>query len=89
MWHSWLLRPLIALALSAAPTAAAAQQTVNFASLDGKTTLTAHLSRPYRGRAAGLDHARAAAGAERRSRCLDFVQVVESSAGKQLTGGPR
>jgi dienelactone hydrolase len=41
-----LLRTLlIALALSAA-TAAAAQQAVNFASLDGATNLTAYLSRP-------------------------------------------
>jgi dienelactone hydrolase len=38
---------LAALALTAAVTTAAAQQqTVNFASLDGKTNLTAHLSRP-------------------------------------------
>ena len=36
----------MALALSVAATAAVAQQTVNFASLDGKTNLTAHLSRP-------------------------------------------
>jgi dienelactone hydrolase len=46
MWLSWLPRSLIALVLSALATAAAAQQTVNFASLDGKTSLTAHLSRP-------------------------------------------
>ncbi len=37
---------MLALALSVAATAAAAQQTVNFLSLDGKTNLTAHLSRP-------------------------------------------
>ena len=37
---------MLALALSVAATAAAAQQTVNFPSLDGKTNLTAHLSRP-------------------------------------------
>ena len=37
---------MLALALSVAATAAAAQQTVNFVSLDGKTNLTAHLSRP-------------------------------------------
>jgi dienelactone hydrolase len=37
---------LAALALSAIATVAAAQETVNFASLDGKTNLTAHLSRP-------------------------------------------
>jgi len=43
---SLLPRLLLALALSAAATAAAAQQTVNFLSLDGKTNLTAHLSRP-------------------------------------------
>jgi dienelactone hydrolase len=43
---SLLPRLLLALALSAAATVAAAQQTVNFASLDGKTNLTAHLSRP-------------------------------------------
>jgi dienelactone hydrolase len=39
---------LAALALAAAATAARAQQTVNFASPDGKTNLTAHLSRPAR-----------------------------------------
>jgi len=43
---SLLPRLLLALALSVAATAAAAQQTVNFVSLDGKTNLTAHLSRP-------------------------------------------
>jgi hypothetical protein len=37
MWHSWPPRSLLALALSAVATVAAAQQTVNFASLDGKT----------------------------------------------------
>jgi dienelactone hydrolase len=42
-----LLRTLlIALALSAAATASAAQQAVNFISLDGATNLTAYLSRP-------------------------------------------
>src|SRR4051812_38336925 len=46
MWLSWLPKPLIGLALAAMATAAAAQQTVNFASLDGTTTLIAHLSRP-------------------------------------------
>jgi dienelactone hydrolase len=44
MSRSFLLTPLLALALSA--TAAAAQETVNFPSLDGKTNLTAYLSRP-------------------------------------------
>ncbi len=37
---------MLALVLTVAATAAAAQQTVNFLSLDGKTNLTAHLSRP-------------------------------------------
>jgi dienelactone hydrolase len=46
MWLSWLPRSLLALALSAIATVAAAQQTVNFVSLDGTTNLTAHLSRP-------------------------------------------
>jgi dienelactone hydrolase len=46
MSRSWLPRSLIALALSAAAPAAAAQQTVNFTSLDGTTNLTAYLSRP-------------------------------------------
>jgi dienelactone hydrolase len=39
-------RWLIALVLSAAATAAAAQEAVHFASLDGTTNLTAYLSRP-------------------------------------------
>lgn len=43
---AFLPASLLALGLSVAATAAAAQQTVNFASLDGKTNLTAHLSRP-------------------------------------------
>src|SRR4030088_1911937 len=46
MSRSWLPRLLIALALSAAAVAASAQQSVNFTSLDGKTNLTVHLSRP-------------------------------------------
>src|ERR1700730_1001128 len=46
MSRSWLPGLLIALALSAAAVAASAQQTVHFASLDGTTNLTAHLSRP-------------------------------------------
>jgi dienelactone hydrolase len=37
---------LVTLALSVVASSAAALETVNFASLDGKTTLTAHLSRP-------------------------------------------
>jgi dienelactone hydrolase len=43
---SLLPRLLLALALTVAATAAAAQRTVNFVSLDGKTNLIAHLSRP-------------------------------------------
>jgi dienelactone hydrolase len=43
---SLLQRLLLALALCAVATAAGAQQTVNFTSLDGTTNLTAHLSRP-------------------------------------------
>jgi dienelactone hydrolase len=43
---AFLPASLLALGLSVVATAAAAQQTVNFASLDGKTNLTAHLSRP-------------------------------------------
>lgn len=46
MPHSFLPKSLIAFALSAVATVAGAQETVNFASLDGKTNLTAHLSRP-------------------------------------------
>ena len=46
MWLSWLPKSLIALTLSVAATAALAQQTVNFASLDGTTRLIAYLSRP-------------------------------------------
>jgi dienelactone hydrolase len=46
MSRSLLLTSLVAVALSAAATAAEAQQTVNFASLDSKTNLTAYLSRP-------------------------------------------
>src|ERR1700735_1373663 len=46
MSRSLLLTSLVAVALSAAATAVAAQQTVNFPSLDGKTNLTAYLSRP-------------------------------------------
>ena len=46
MPHSLLPKSLIAFALSAVATVAGAQETVNFASLDGKTNLTAHLSRP-------------------------------------------
>jgi dienelactone hydrolase len=46
MVSSLLARVLIGLALSAAATAAIAQQAVNFRSLDGATNLTAHLSRP-------------------------------------------
>jgi dienelactone hydrolase len=42
----WLPASLIALALAAVVSAAAAQETVNFVSLDGQTNLTAHLSRP-------------------------------------------
>ena len=45
MFRSWLPASLIALVLSAV-VSAAAQETVNFLSLDGQTTLTAHLSRP-------------------------------------------
>jgi dienelactone hydrolase len=45
--RSWLKRSLVALALCCLATAAAAQETVNFTSLDGTTNLTAHLSRPY------------------------------------------
>ena len=40
------LRWLIALALSVVTTAALAQETVHFTSLDGTTNLTAYLSRP-------------------------------------------
>ena len=47
MSRSWLQRSLIALALSVTATTAAAQEKVNFTSLDGATELTAHLSRPY------------------------------------------
>jgi len=43
---SLLQRSSLALALCAVATAAGAQQTVNFTSLDGTTNLTAHLSRP-------------------------------------------
>jgi dienelactone hydrolase len=43
---SLLQRSLLAVALCAVATAAGAQQTVNFTSLDGTTNLTAHLSRP-------------------------------------------
>jgi hypothetical protein len=43
---SLLLRSLSALALSAVATGAAAQETVTFASLDGRTNLTAYLSCP-------------------------------------------
>jgi dienelactone hydrolase len=43
---SWLLKSLMALLLSAAATAAAAQESVHFTSLDGATNLIAHLSRP-------------------------------------------
>src|SRR3954453_1722576 len=43
---SLLQRSLLAVALCAVATAAGAQQTVNFPSLDGTTNLTAHLSRP-------------------------------------------
>ena len=46
MSFSFLKRSLFALALSAVVTNAAAQQAVNFVSLDAKTNLTAHLSRP-------------------------------------------
>ncbi len=46
MSRSFLLASLIALALSAAATATAAQEAVNFTSLDGQTSLTAYLSRP-------------------------------------------
>jgi dienelactone hydrolase len=46
MSFSFLQRSLFALALSAVATNAAAQQAVNFVSLDAKTNLTAHLSRP-------------------------------------------
>src|ERR1700694_517744 len=46
MPHLLLPKSLIAFALSAVATVAGAQETVNFASLDGKTNLTAHLSRP-------------------------------------------
>jgi dienelactone hydrolase len=42
----FLPKALLALALSIAATAAAAQQKVNFSALDGTTNLTAHLSRP-------------------------------------------
>jgi hypothetical protein len=46
MSRPWLPKSLIALALSAAASAAPAQQAVNFTSLDGTTKLIAHLSRP-------------------------------------------
>src|SRR6202158_411934 len=46
MPHSFLPKSLIAFALSAVATVAGAQETGNFASLDDKTNLTAHLSRP-------------------------------------------
>jgi dienelactone hydrolase len=46
MSRPWLPKSLIALALSAAATAAAAQQIVNLTSLDDTTNLIAHLSRP-------------------------------------------
>jgi dienelactone hydrolase len=46
MSRALLLKSFIAVALSVAATAAAAQQSVNFPSLDGKTNLTAYLSRP-------------------------------------------
>src|SRR3984885_7344257 len=38
--------PVLLVALAALPPAAAAEETVNFVSLDGHTNLTAHLSRP-------------------------------------------
>jgi dienelactone hydrolase len=43
---AWLAKPLIALPLWFAATAAVAQTTVNFSSLDGTTNLTAYLGRP-------------------------------------------
>src|ERR1700682_6547526 len=46
MPHLLLPKSLIAFALSAVATVAGAQETVSFASLDGKTNLTAYLSRP-------------------------------------------
>ena len=46
MPRPWLSKSLLAFALSAAASAAVAQQTVNFTSLDGTTHLIAHLSRP-------------------------------------------
>src|SRR3982074_1537942 len=46
MATAFLRAVLFAFALSAAATAAAAQQVVNFPSLDGHTNLIAHLSRP-------------------------------------------
>jgi dienelactone hydrolase len=45
--RSMLPKWLIVVALSVAASAAAAEETVNFTSLDGVTNLTAHLSRPY------------------------------------------
>jgi dienelactone hydrolase len=43
---SFLPASIVAMALSALASAAAAEETVNFLSLDGHTNLTAHLSRP-------------------------------------------
>ena len=46
MYRSFLKTAIAALALSALVSAAPAEETVNFVSLDGHTNLTAHLSRP-------------------------------------------